>query len=93
MKFETFNSILFCLHILIAQGGFIFAIFYKSKNVKNVIIKAIILFFVWLLLNYICNGCPLTHLENMVTKVVYGKESWPNYSFSDSWAYEIINLL
>lgn len=90
MDFNIAWKVSFALHLIIAQGGFVFLVFYKYKNYKNSLIRAIILFFLWILSNIVCNGCPLTHLENNLFMYFYGKEIMPDYTFYDSWVYKFI---
>lgn len=93
MNFDTAWKVSFWIHIIIAQGGFLFLSFYKFKNLKDSLIRIIILLFLWILSNIIFNGCPLTHLENFIFLKIYGREIIPNYNFSQSWVHQLISVI
>lgn len=93
MKLENFSLMLFIIHLVIAQGGFLFLTFYKVKSFPEVLKRFVVLFILWCYSNVLSNGCPLTHLENNLTYFFYGFYSMPNYSFIDSWVYKIFEFL
>lgn len=93
MSIDIAWKLSFGIHLLIAQGGFVFLTFYRFKSLWNSFFRSLGLFIFWLGLNIIFNGCPLTHLENKIFKFVYGIETMPNYSIEKSWAYYFLKPL
>jgi len=91
MNIETFCKATFCLHIIIAQGGSLFAVLYRYNGLINSLLRVGVLLVLWVMLNLIFNGCPLTHIENIITHSIYGVWPMPGYSFEDSWVNMIIN--
>jgi len=87
-----FCKLTFSVHILIAQGGFIFLMLYKSKGWKDSLKRAGILFVSWVLLNVLFDGCPLTHIENLITHAIYGVWPMPGYHFEDSWVGQTLKV-
>lgn len=65
---------------------------FKEKNNNNnllkVILRIIFIFFTWILVCYLADGCPLTHLENFISLYFKGYEIYPNYHWEDCEAYE-----
>ncbi len=93
MKVETFSLILFIIHLVIAQGGFLFLTFYKIKGFFDVVKRIVVLFSLWCYITVLSNGCPLTHIENNLTYLFYGFYPMPNYGFVDSWVYKIFETI
>jgi hypothetical protein len=93
MKIETFGLILFIIHLVIAQGGFLFLTLYKVKGVFDAIKRIAVLFVLWCYVTVLSDGCPLTHIENNLTYFFYGVYPMPNYGFADSWVYKIFEIL
>lgn len=89
MPFEIAWKVSYCIHLLISIGAFVFLTFYRFKSWKGSILRAILLFFIWAMSNVICNGCPITHLENKIFEKVYGREIKPNYTYKDSWVHDL----
>jgi hypothetical protein len=92
MNIETFCKVTFFIHILIAQGGFLFLSFYRFKGWGNTGKRIVVLFVFWVLSNLIFNGCPLTHVENLVTHAIYGVWPMPGYGFDQSWVAQILKV-
>jgi len=92
MSIETFCKVTFWIHIVIAQGGFLLLSLYKYKGLMNTLLRVAVLFVLWVLLNVVFDGCPLTHIENIVTHKIYGVWPMPNYSFKDSWVNMILKF-
>lgn len=92
MTIENFSQLTFIIHIIIAQGGSLFLIFFKSKGWLDIIQRSIVIFIIWMLMNIVFDGCPLTHFENIIAYQLYGQWLMPGYSFEDSWASEVLKI-
>jgi len=92
MSIESFCKVTFFIHIVIAQGGFLFLTLYKYKSLVNSSLRVAVLFVLWVVLNLVFDGCPLTHIENTITHSIYGVYPMPGYSFEDSWVNMILKV-
>lgn len=93
MSIESFCKVTFFIHIIIAQGGFLFAVLYRYKGLIDSLLRVPLLLVLWVVLNLVFDGCPLTHIENTITHSIYGVWPMPGYSFEDSWVNQGISLL
>lgn len=84
MNYETAALLSEGLHYTIALSISGLILFRNYKNFVNLVIKFYLMFFIWGILCYILQGCPITLFENWVSNSIYGKPFYPNYTFSDS---------
>lgn len=59
----------------------------------DILVRGAIIFIVWVLHLYLCNGCILTHLENIIAQKVIGQDTHPDYGFRTSLFYKFIQFI
>lgn len=91
MGFELARNISFSLHMILILFITGWVLLYKVKLGAIVFIyKVYVMFFIWYVVCYFSGGCPLTHVENWVSHIIYGKYFYPDYSFKQSMVYNFM---
>lgn len=90
MDFELARTVSEIMHyaiVLILTGLFIIK---SYKNFINFVLKFYIIFFIWGIVCFIFQGCPITLFENWISTKIYGQPFYPNYQFTDTDFYYMI---
>ena len=81
MLFEKARILSEVLHYIISISILAFICLYKNRDLLKGIIRFYIAAAAWAILCYIINGCPLSHLENVISLHYYNKLFYENYGF------------
>lgn len=90
MTYETAALISEILHYVLVLSFIVLMLFKSYKNFINLIIKIYLIFILWGFLCYIFQGCPITLFENWLSKSIYEKPFYPDYTFNNSDFYYLI---
>ena len=83
MCFDTAKLVVTILHYAFVWGIMLLFAAWKFRPIR-MFYRLYLSVFVWVAVVMFCDGCPLTHLENMVFMQIYGQPMYENYSFEGS---------
>lgn len=78
------------LHYIIVLVPTIYILISKHKDFINTTIRFYLIFLIWGLIVFSCNGCPITLMENKVSYLYYGHKFYPDYTFRNSDFYYLL---
>lgn len=83
MTFDEAKTVAIVLHYIIALTVAAAFILYKPAPIR-VILRTYIAGAFWVVMTYLSDGCPITHLENKIAVAIYGKPFYEYYGFEDT---------
>lgn len=90
MNFELASIISEVLHYFIVLTITGLIIYKNYENFTKLVINFYFICFVWGIICYIFQGCPITIFENWLFTIIYDKPRYPDYQFTDTDFYFLI---
>lgn len=87
MSFDLALKVSEVLHYSLVLIPLFLFIIRTYKNFISLVLKSYLIFFIWGVICYIFQGCPLTLSENWLSTQIYGKPFYPNYVFKNTDFY------
>lgn len=91
MTFEECKHITTIVHYVVVTLLFFSIVLYgfwkKEYTIETLIIRFYVVFFTWIGITFLLDGCPVTLIENKLAVKFWGKPFYPEYGFGQTDAF------
>lgn len=91
MTFEECKNITTIIHyalvLLVFFSIVLFGVWRKKYTIETFIIRFYIVFFIWIGIVFVLDGCPITLIENKLAVKFWGRPFYPEYGFGQTDAF------
>lgn len=91
MTFEECRDITSVAHYIVVSVVFFSIVLWgcwrKNYGIQKFIIRFYVMFFAWIGLTFMLDGCPVTLMENKLAVKFWGKPFYPEYGFGQTDAF------